>query len=303
MGLNYKKFKELSELEQDEIKEKIKNLTLKENKTQTEIAKILNFNKRDYIGIIQKELGIRLSRAEVMKRSFQRKYGVDNPGQLDSVKNKIKQTNLEKYGGHPNKLQENKDRIRNTQIKKYGCLAWNTEKQRQTCLEKYGNASSLHGTNQERTNNIFIKKYGYKAACKNDVLRKKISETHKFRINENRKRILKICSQNNKVFNDSQLSRMSLEKVTIDFIEKFDKNLRFEYQFELKDDSINNNRHFRSYDVKLNDKYLLELDWNHVDNEDTDHRDLIAIKNGYEVLHVKSWNEIENILSKLNLLY
>lgn len=84
-----------------------------------------------------KKHGLRVpSRAEAMKRAFREKYGVENPGQIESVKKKIKQTNLLKYGttsttqlkrvkeAREKALQENKDEIvakrKATSIERYG---------------------------------------------------------------------------------------------------------------------------------------------------------------------------------------
>ena len=46
--------------------------------------------------LTEKEMKVR--DAIAVRESFQRRFGVDNPGQLSDVKEKIKNTNLEKYG-------------------------------------------------------------------------------------------------------------------------------------------------------------------------------------------------------------
>ena len=110
--------------------------------------------------------------SELMRSKFQEKYGVDNPYQLESVKEKIKNTTKERYGvehvmqldyvkekanktakenniikygvSHPMKLETNKEKMANTNLKKYGtkCSLQNKivdEKTKRTNLQKYGN--------------------------------------------------------------------------------------------------------------------------------------------------------------------
>jgi uncharacterized Zn finger protein (UPF0148 family) len=60
-------------------------------------------------------------RNEKLKETNIKKYGVENPMQLDSTKKKIKQTNIEKYGvDHYSKTDEYKEKINQTSLEKYG---------------------------------------------------------------------------------------------------------------------------------------------------------------------------------------
>ena len=78
------------------------------------------------------------------KQSMLKKYGVINPFQLESVKEKIRNTNIERYGvDNPAKSQKVWDKIKATNLEKYGTeyVMSNDdikEKVRQTCIKKYG---------------------------------------------------------------------------------------------------------------------------------------------------------------------
>ena len=79
-----------------------------------------------------------------IKQTCLEKYGVDSPLKSDKIRNKSKQTCLEKYGvDNPAKLEENKEKVKQTCLKKYGGLAPICDPSiknqiKQTCLEKYG---------------------------------------------------------------------------------------------------------------------------------------------------------------------
>ncbi len=79
-----------------------------------------------------------------IKDVCQKKWGVDNPFQVDEIKNKIKETLNEKYGvEHPMFLEETKDKIKETCLERYGETNYTkTEEYKiktiKTNLEKYG---------------------------------------------------------------------------------------------------------------------------------------------------------------------
>ncbi len=89
--------------------------------------------------------------------------GVSNIFQLESVKNKIKQTCIKKYGvTHPNKSSIFKDKIKNTKLQRYGNENYNNkEKMIQTCIKKY-NVSNPNKLNhiKIKIKNSHLKKYG-----------------------------------------------------------------------------------------------------------------------------------------------
>ncbi len=68
-------------------------------------------------------------------------YGVDNPNKTTLVRDKIKQTNLERYGCHPRQTPEVK------------------EKQKQTCLDRYGITNPNYISNPDML--IFLNDYDW----------------------------------------------------------------------------------------------------------------------------------------------
>jgi len=57
---------------------------------------------------------------ERSKKALMDKYGVENPGELDDVKQKIKQTFINTYGMHPKKTKGVQDKWKATCLEKYG---------------------------------------------------------------------------------------------------------------------------------------------------------------------------------------
>lgn len=81
---------------------------------------------------------------EKIKKTLKDRYGVSHPMELDSVKNKIKETCLERYGvTHHLKSDEIKDKQVKTNLERYGVtnvskLNYIKSKVRETNIEKYG---------------------------------------------------------------------------------------------------------------------------------------------------------------------
>lgn len=122
------------------------------------------------------------------KETFIEKYGVDNPLKIDKIKQKVKETNLKKYGqitftGTPEykeKLKEHygvenvyqleyvKEKIKQTNLKhfdkEYPMQNENIRKKsEETCLKKYGVKYAWNNENAKKT---IIKKYGIFPASK-----------------------------------------------------------------------------------------------------------------------------------------
>lgn len=148
---------------------------------------------------------------EFMKSKIQEKYGVDNVYQLDSIKEKIKSTNLEKYGvthlmkkegeyerrsikiketnmkrynfSHAMKSPECKDKMKSTNLEKYGviCPLQNEEidkKTRQTNLEKYGNERFTRTQDfLDKQAKTCLEKYGYTSYTQTDDCKEKAKKT------------------------------------------------------------------------------------------------------------------------------
>ncbi len=77
---------------------------------------------------------------EIIKNRFLEKYGVENPFQLEDIKNKSKQTKLERYG------DENYS---------------NRNQYKQTCIEKFGSESPFGNKNvREKSKETIINRFG-----------------------------------------------------------------------------------------------------------------------------------------------
>lgn len=99
---------------------------------------------------------------ESYKKTVREKYGVDNMFQLESIKQKCKETSLKNYGvDHPMK---NKDVVKNVIS---------------TNINKYGTASPFQNTLiKEKINATHLKKYGVKHPMQSKEVRKKVIATN-----------------------------------------------------------------------------------------------------------------------------
>lgn len=123
-------------------KELLYELYIKKNLTITEIAKQLGTYHRKVTNLL-KEYGIEKSKEQYKqsrKDSLNRKYGVSNISQLQTVKDKKREKSIEKYGtDYIFQSEEIKDKIKETKLEKYGDAYYNNdEKHKLTCQEKYG---------------------------------------------------------------------------------------------------------------------------------------------------------------------
>lgn len=103
---------------------------------------------------------------EKQKQTVKLKYDVSNISQIPGVQDKVKETNIKKFGAiHAMKTEEYLNKAKNSCLKKYG-VEWamqNSEikaKAAQTCVERYGIACGAHKhlKNLENLNADFISK-------------------------------------------------------------------------------------------------------------------------------------------------
>ncbi len=96
------------------------------------------------------------------------KYGTKFPSQTKEIKDKIKQTDIERFGGRPQQLKEIKDKIKQTNMLRYGVENPNQlkvfrEKAKITNLVKYGVVCPLQNKNiQAKTQQTVLTKYEVK---------------------------------------------------------------------------------------------------------------------------------------------
>ena len=133
----------------------------------------------------------KLSDEEKKEKQHQRElkmiehYGVRNPFQLESVKEKIKQTNLEKYGVEFSMQNEDvKRKTKETWMKKYGAdIPFKDplidSKRKKTCMERYGVEYSFQSeNNKEKSKQTWIEKYGVDNPLKSDIIKEKVKQTN-----------------------------------------------------------------------------------------------------------------------------
>jgi len=113
------------------------------------------------------------------------KYGVENPWQSKEVKEKIKQTNLNRYGvENPNQSKKIKEKIKQTNLDRYGVEnPWQSEevkeKIKQTNLDKYGVEYAFQSEEvKEKIKQTNLIKYGVKYNLQSKEIREKIKQTN-----------------------------------------------------------------------------------------------------------------------------
>lgn len=144
------------------------------------------------------------SNLEKARKTWIKKYGVDNPTKSDEIVEKIKENNNDKYGvdwpiqlddiQEKSKLSKqekyndpfffDKEKLRQTNFSKYGVgNVFQSEsiksKIKKTNLEKYGVESALQDENiKNKVKQTNIEKYGVNNPSKNKTIKQKIKETH-----------------------------------------------------------------------------------------------------------------------------
>ena len=120
---------------------------------------------------------------EKIKQTCLEKYGETTPLKNKEVKEKIKQTCIEKYGETtPLKNKEVKEKIKQTCLEKYGTEnplknKEIKEKIKQTCLEKYGTENpTSNPLIYNKIRSTCIKKYGVPYLMQNDEIKNKSNQ-------------------------------------------------------------------------------------------------------------------------------
>ena len=101
------------------------------------------------------------------------------------LKNKVKQTNLERYGAKaPGMNQDIKNKVKQTNLERYGYESHNSsekvkEKKKQVCLEKYGveNVSNTEFVKEKRKK-TFLERFGKICLSKNNFIKEKVKQTN-----------------------------------------------------------------------------------------------------------------------------
>lgn len=140
---------------------------------------------------IRKKKEIRYKKAQDSREKlFNERYGVCNPFCLDSVKDKIAETNIERYGNKC--VLKNSDidtKRRQTNIDRYGSenpFSSDDIKKRivSTNIDRYGVANPSNSTEiQDKRRSTFIERYGVNTPWKSDIVQDKIRNTVRERYN------------------------------------------------------------------------------------------------------------------------
>lgn len=164
----------------------MKELYINQNKTMEEIAAIYNLKKYNVQAAANKYKlkKTKDQKASCMKRSLIKKYGTDKIAKLPEIQDKIKATNLKRYGTEYS--LQNKDVIKKrkkTLLIKYGVdnplkSEQIKEKVAETNLKKYGTKCSLRNPDiQDKVKKTFIKNYGVDNPLKSEDIKNRIKET------------------------------------------------------------------------------------------------------------------------------
>ena len=195
------------------------------------------------------------------KKEFLKLYNVENSGQIQEIKEKIKNTNNKKYGvpycfllphiqqksinAHLGKTlsEETKEKMKNTCIERYGVdnvnkLSEVTQKAKKTrentCLKKYGvNTVSKVKEFQQKVKNTVKEKYNVDYILQHKEFLEKMQNTCKERYGNScyaKTLEFKIKSHNTKVKNKSY-GKSKLEKAVLDYLYSIygEDNINYQY--------------------------------------------------------------------------
>jgi len=124
-----------------------------------------------------------LGRKEIyIKRAkdYKDKYGVENPNQLESIKEKKKQTCLEKYGvEYPTQVKEFQEKTKQTMLINHGVehalqSKEIQEKYKQSCLEKYGVDNSFKSEEvKDQIKRKYLENFGVDNPSRSEIIKEK----------------------------------------------------------------------------------------------------------------------------------
>lgn len=232
---------------------------------------------------------------EKCKETVLARYGVEYNFQAEEVKNKSKQTKLERYGNPYYNTEKAKEAIQ----EKYGVdnvfkLDNIKEKIAATNLEKYG-AENPFGSDliKEKIRQHHLSKYGVPFASQSAEVKEKIHQTciEKYGVDY-------FC-----MTTDCRNASSNNSKPNIEFAALLDSyNLNYEREFRLEN---------RSYDFKVGN-YLIEINptathnstWSPFNKQPIDkdyhiEKSLLAEKYGYKCIHIFDWDDKNKIINLL----
>jgi hypothetical protein len=145
--------------------------------------KFINYSK-GYNKTCSKKCGSLLG-AKTLKKNMIDKYGVENPSQLEEVKEKKKESYIKFLSvDNPSKSKQIRDKKKQNCLDNFGVENWNQldevkEKIKKSNLEKYGETSPMKVKEiNEKAKNTFIERYGKDARKKGGIVRLKTEKTN-----------------------------------------------------------------------------------------------------------------------------
>ena len=236
---------------------------------------------------------------EKIRATNLKKYGVEYSFQAEVVKEKIKATSLERYGvDNPSKSDIIKDRIVESNRKNLGVdypmqSKEVMDKSRVTSFEKYGteypNQSDIVKDKIEATT---LEHYGVNRVCKLDEFKKKVVETNRERYGVD---YTCLVFSGKYKGNDSSYNR-SFAKLLDDVGVVYEREFlleKYSYDFKVGNTLIEinptatHNTHFNPYGKN-------RIDTNYHKNKSN-----LAWCNGYNVIHVFDWDDIDKVVQLL----
>ena len=150
-----------------------------------------------------------------IKQTNLERYGVERVSQLDSVKEKVKQTNLKRYGGIGFASKELNEKARKTNLKRYGGIGFASkelnEKARKTNLKRYGVECYNNSKKTKQTN---LERYGVENVSQSAVIKDRIKQTNLERYGAN-------CPLENKLIKE-KAKQTNLERYGVEYASQSD---------------------------------------------------------------------------------
>lgn len=257
-------------------------------------------------------------KAILSKKHFKEKYGVDNPYQLDSVKEKIKNTNLERYGEtNPLKVKEIKEKVISTHVERYGAIGLASDVIKSKVLDTLSKEGIVNVSQREETKKTIkqnnLKKYGVEFYSQTEESKNRVYETY---LKNNPTKLINGRTQAdiakeynaplsslNKLFNDGELT----EEILNAFKERHRGSLlerRVSHMLDVEFFNKKTTSSGRRADFKINDCTYLNIDgtyWHSYPNRDKDYH--FRLRKEYEAENLRLLQFYESELdTKINII-
>lgn len=267
------------------------------------------------------------SRQQETKLTCIEKYGVDNPSKSEAVKNRIKQSKLDRYGD-PN--YNNSERIRSTCIEKYGTPSASGDaevrkKIQQTCQDRYGVDNPFQRVDlvQEglvRNYGSLEEAYQHIAASQKERIMERYGVVNVSQIPGSREKALEsminTCIEKYGVEFPTLLPQCQFSKgnSSLSFPNQEFANLLSEHNIEFSREKTIVNRSFdfeivgTNILVEVNPSATHNSTWSPFGDSNIKstsyHRDKtrLATQHGYRCIHIWDWDDKEKIVSLLQPL-